>query len=378
MRIALYAPMKPPDHPVPSGDRCIARLLMRALRDGGHEVTVASRLRSYDRDGDRSRQQLIRRRGERLAARFIDRHRRGRPDLWFTYHLYHKAPDWLGPAVTDALSIPYVVADASVAPKHAKGPWADGHGAVEAAVTKASRVIAFDPTDIPCVRPLLAAPERLSPMLPFTSVTPRDAGERDASRRRLAAAHGLNPADPWLVAVAMMRRDAKLESYKVLADALDALNDGPWSLLVAGDGEARATVETLFARGRHASRARFLGQLDRAAVRRLYRAADIAVWPAVREGCAMALVEAQALGIPVVASARPGIAQVVRSGETGLLVPVGDAAAIADAISTLLADPARLAMMKAATDRARGRLDPRAAARRLDAILRAARDETRP
>ena len=162
------------------------------------------------------------------------------------------------------------------------------------------------------------------------------------------------------------------------ADALDALNDGPWSLLIAGDGAARATVEALFARSRHTSRVRFLGQLDRTAVRRLYRAADIAVWPAVREGCAMALVEAQALGIPVVAGARPGIAQAVRSGETGLLVPVGDDAAFAGAIGTLLADPARLAAMTAAADRARGRLNPRAAARRLDAILRAARDEIRP
>ena len=377
MRIALYAPMKPPDHPVPSGDRCIARLLMRALRDSGHDVAVASRLRSYDRDGDRPRQRRIQRRGAQLAQRFIERHRDARPDLWFTYHLYHKAPDWLGPAVSNALSIPYVVADASVAPKQAAGPWADGHNAVEAAVARADRVIAFDPTDIPCVAPLLATPERLSPMMPFTAMAPPRAGERQTARQHFAAAHGVDPDTPWLVTVAMMRNDAKRDSYAVLADALDRLDDGPWSLLIAGDGAARGTVESLFAHSRHAARVRFLGQLDRTAVRRLYRAADIAAWPAVREGCAMALVEAQALGVPVVAGTRPGIAQVVEDGATGRLVPVGDAAAFADAVNGLLADPARLDAMKAATNRACGRLDPQTAARQLDAILCAAAAEAR-
>ena len=56
--------------------------------------------------------------GNRLAQRFIHRCTQEpvrRPDLWFTYHLYYKAPDWLGPRVAEALSIPYVVAEASVA-----------------------------------------------------------------------------------------------------------------------------------------------------------------------------------------------------------------------------------------------------------------------
>ena len=44
------------------------------------------------------------------------------PELWFTYHLYHKAPDWLGPRIAGALGIPYVVAEASFAPKQAGGP----------------------------------------------------------------------------------------------------------------------------------------------------------------------------------------------------------------------------------------------------------------
>ena len=117
MRIAFYAPLKPPDHPVPSGDRQVARLLLAALRRAGHEVSLASRLRSL-------------RPARRPAPAAHRRARAGGPpsgwcgaggdgtarrSLWFTYHLYYKAPDYLGPAVCDALGIPYVVAEASFA-----------------------------------------------------------------------------------------------------------------------------------------------------------------------------------------------------------------------------------------------------------------------
>src|SRR5690242_7549657 len=103
MRIAFYAPMKPPTHPVPSGDRRMARAFMALLADLGHEVELASRFRSYDGLGDPRRQEKIGRLGRRLAERYLHRSRRRKPDLWFTYHLYHKAPDWLGPAVATAL-----------------------------------------------------------------------------------------------------------------------------------------------------------------------------------------------------------------------------------------------------------------------------------
>ena len=48
MRIAFYAPLKPPDHPVPSGDRRVAQLFFEAVRLAGHEPLLASRFRSYD------------------------------------------------------------------------------------------------------------------------------------------------------------------------------------------------------------------------------------------------------------------------------------------------------------------------------------------
>src|SRR5215469_833477 len=114
MRIAFYAPLKSPDHPVPSGDRRIAQLLLAALRIAGHAPLAAARLRSWDGSGDAFRQARIAALGRQCAERIVRRARAApetAPEAWFTYHLYHKAPDWLGPDVATALGIPYIIAE---------------------------------------------------------------------------------------------------------------------------------------------------------------------------------------------------------------------------------------------------------------------------
>ncbi len=124
MSLAFYAPLKSPDHPTPSGDRRMARALMDALARTGQRVEIACRLRSYDRTGDLLRQQRLQALGERCVARLLRRYRQGHepPQAWLTYHGYHKAPDWLGPAVSAALRIPYLMIEASFAPKQAGRP----------------------------------------------------------------------------------------------------------------------------------------------------------------------------------------------------------------------------------------------------------------
>src|ERR1700739_2641799 len=75
MRIAFYAPLKPPDHPVPSGDRRVAQLFFRALRLAGHVPTLASRFRSYEGDGDTLRQSQLAVFGHQLADWLLHRYR---------------------------------------------------------------------------------------------------------------------------------------------------------------------------------------------------------------------------------------------------------------------------------------------------------------
>lgn len=357
MRIAFYAPMKPPGSPVPSGDRAVARLLVRALEAAGHAPRLASRFRAWT--ADPAEQARRRDEGGRAARRLVGRYGAAaaadRPELWFTYHLYYKAPDWLGPAVADALAIPYVVAEASHAPKRASGRWAVGHAAAAAAVRRADAVIGLNPDDRACLEPLVAGAGRLHALAPFIDTVPfaAAAAARARHRARLARALAVEPGRPILLAAAMMRAGDKLASYRVLAEALSRLAGESWTLAVAGDGPARPEVEAAFA-VLPTGRVRFLGQAAARALPGLYAAADLFVWPAVREAYGIALLEAQAAGLPAVAADSGGVAQIVAHGRTGLLAAEGDQGAFAEAVRTLLHAPGRRAAFAAAARRKAG------------------------
>ncbi len=372
MRVAFYAPLKPPDHPVPSGDRRMARLLIQALELAGHEVELAARLRSRDGLGEPERQARLERIGRALAERLLRRYRArpaaARPRVWLTYHLYYKAPDWIGPRVAAGLDIPYLLAEASLAGKRANGPWARGHRATAAALDRAAAVISLNPDDLEC----LPDPDRVRPMKPFLDPAPFRAAAlcRDAERARLALTHGLDRSRPWLLAVAMMRPGDKLASYRLLGSALERLGEIDWQLVVAGDGPARPDVEAAFER-LSPGRVRWLGEAAPRDLPALYAACDLLVWPALNEAYGMALLEAQAAGLPVVAGRAGGVAAVVRDGETGRLTAPGDAGALAEAVRGLLAAPeTRRAMSEAAVAAVAAEHDLRAAAGRLDAVLR--------
>ena len=359
MRIAFYAPLKPPDHPTASGDRRVAGLLLDALRLAGHEPFLASHLRSFDPVGRVFRQKKLAAHGRQAADRLIARWRaqpETAPGLWLTYHLYYKAPDWLGPAVSAALGIPYVVAEASFAAKRAGGLWDVGHQAVEAALRRADRVIGLNTADRDGVLPLLVHPDRYVALPPFLDAAP------------YRADHGPPENAPRLITVAMMRPGDKLASYRVLGTALGELLDLPWSLEVVGDGPARAAVEAALAP--LGERVRYAGALDEAAVAARLAEAEMFVWPAINEAFGMALLEAQASGLPVVAGNSGGVGDIVADGETGLLAPPGDADAFAAAVRALLADPARRARLGAgARDKVAGAHDLPAAAARLGDII---------
>jgi glycosyltransferase involved in cell wall biosynthesis len=372
MRVAFYAPLKPPDHPVPSGDRRMARLLIEALELAGHEVELAARLRSRDGHGDPERQARLGLIGAELAQRLLRRYQARAPGAvpraWLTYHLYYKAPDYIGPLVAGSLGIPYLVAEASVANKRAGGSWKFGHWATLWALDHAAAVIAFNPDDMEC----LPDPDRVRPIKPFLDPGPfrAAAAGREAARARLALAHDLDRSRPWLLAVAMMRPGDKLASYRLLGAALGHLSETDWQLVVAGDGPARPDVESAFAR-LPPGRVRWLGEMAPRDLPALYAACDLLVWPALGEAYGMALLEAQAAGLPVVAGRAGGVAAVVRDGETGRLTAPGDARAFAEAVRGLLAAPGtRRAMSEAAAAAVAAEHDLRAAAGRLDAVLR--------
>lgn len=374
MKVAFYAPMKAPNDPVPSGDRGIAALLSRALRQAGHEVLLASVFRSWEGRGDGARQRRLRDVGRRLADRllrhYLARPAESRPQLWFTYHLYYKAPDWLGPTVSQALGIPYVAAEVSYAPKQARGLWAMGLEATGAAIARCNAVIALKSYDVPCVLPLLDSPRRLVLLKPFL-----DTGEfrldhdRGRHRATLARRFDLDTQIPWLLTVAMMRPGNKLSCYRILGQALKQIEDRRMLLLVVGDGPVRAEVEAAF-QGISQHHVVFAGLQSQDALKAFYAAADLFVWPAVDEPFGMSLLEAQAAGMPVVAGRSRGVPDVVSDRVSGVLVPPGDVAAFVQATRLLVDSPNRIRQMgKAARNLALEEHDIGTAAMALNRVL---------
>lgn len=347
---------------------------MDALERVADKVELISTFRSYDADGETDRQEALRRQGEalaaRLAAQWLAAPAQERPDLWFTYHVYYKAPDWLGPAVSEALGIPYVIAEASHAHKRAGGPWAIGHAAAAHAIGRARLVIAPSRDDLAGLNELVA-PERLVHLPPFVDPGPYASAARARSRHRsrLAAERGLDPAVPWIAVAAMMRPGDKLASYRALAATLERLADLPWRLVVAGDGSARGEVQAAL-ESAVPGRAALLGTLGNRDLAEMYTACDLYAWPSVNEAYGMALLEAQAAGLPVVSRATRGVPDVVVDGRTGMLV--SEEGALADAIRALLLDADRRKTLgRAAAAFVADERSIESAARRLKSLLSA-------
>lgn len=344
MRIAFYAPMKAPDHPRPSGDRTVARLLVRVLEDLGHDVFTASSLRSWDA-GDPRRQEEIAEEGARERERLIDRWRDHPPELWFTYHLHHKAPDHLGPAVADAFGIPYVVAEPSVSPKARHGRWCRTWPAALAAIERADVLLPVTCEDRDGLIAAGLPQVRIVPLKPFVDA---DVSTIDRCRARaaLATRFGLAADRVIAIVVAMMRTGDKLKSYRVLGEALERLDRPGLQLLVVGDGLSKAEVEDLLA-----ARAVFVGEMAEDEIHRIMAGCDLFLWPAVNEAYGMSILLAQARGLAVVAGNARGVGEIIEDGSTGILVPEGDAAAFARALAQLLDNPDRLDEMGAAACR---------------------------
>ena len=131
----------------------------------------------------------------------------------------------------------------------------------------------------------------------------------------------------------------RLMAAKALDVALQALQRAPGvSLVVVGDGPDRTSLERQTAELGLGSRVTFLGNRPREEVLRILYSADAALLSSSWENFPHVVVEALAVGTPVIATAVGGVPEVVRDGENGLLVPAGDPEALAAAIRRLFED----------------------------------------
>ena len=136
----------------------------------------------------------------------------------------------------------------------------------------------------------------------------------------------------------------RLKRYKALDTAIAAVGalagtDQRVELWIAGDGSDRSRLERVAAAAGGGA-VRFLGYVGEERKLELYRTAWGVVFPSPKEGWGITNLEAAGCGTPAVASDSPGLRESVRDGDTGILVPHGDVAALQAALRSLVSDPA--------------------------------------
>ena len=163
----------------------------------------------------------------------------------------------------------------------------------------------------------------------------------------------------------------RLTAQKALPDALQAIARVPAvELLVLGDGSERPALEREAETLGVSDRVRFLGAGTRDDVLRLFRAADAVLVTSAWENLPHTVLEALAVGTPVIATAVGGIPEVVVDGENGLLVPPHDVDAIAAAVARLVREEdLRRALAAAAPGSVDGLSEPRILRLIVDAIV---------
>ncbi len=147
----------------------------------------------------------------------------------------------------------------------------------------------------------------------------------------------------------LVARLSAAERYKGADHTIEALGraadrlPSDARLVIVGDGDDRVRLQRLAASQGVASRIEFRRCLSEAALEELYRRCLAFVLPSQSEGFGLVFVEAMARARPVIAARSAAAPEVVVDGQTGLLVPYGDVAALAQAMVDLAASPARAA-----------------------------------
>ena len=252
-----------------------------------------------------------------------------------------------GLRLAEWLGVPHVFTGHTVAAikEHAGGaPEPDARKEAEtAALRRSHAVVTFTEDESTLLRDLLGLEPHRSHAVPMGV----DATLfRPQPRVEARAALGIAPHERVVLSV------GRIEPYKgtdVLVRALALLGDSrDVRLLVVGGREGEPGVDWL-RKTAESSGVRSLldwrGAVPQHELPPYYAAADVCAVPSLHETFGLAALEAMACGTPVVASDAGGLRGLVRHGETGLLCAPGDAAALAEALDTVLGDPPRARRM---------------------------------
>ena len=202
------------------------------------------------------------------------------------------------------------------------------------------------------------APERVS-VLPNPSPVAQELGDRDELRR----AFGLNGAT--------LAFAGRLTAQKALGRALEAVAGAAGvTLVVAGEGPERDSLQARAGELGIGDRVTFLGAQPRGRILELFRAADGTILSSSWENFPHTVVEALAVGTPVLAMEAGGVSEVVHDGVNGLLVAAGDTVALGEAVRRYFADDGLRERLRGAAAESVAGYSPEVVFGELEATLR--------
>jgi glycosyltransferase involved in cell wall biosynthesis len=323
LKIAFYSTIKPIDHHIACGVRLISKNVFDSLNQAGFQTRVATSFISYLKRP--VTEKLIERKQEALkeAQRILKswEDEGYKPDLFFTYHPYCKAPDWIGEFISQSLSIPRVTLEAC----------RTGQTGFEAHRLEGQKTFLsadyhfyFKPIDKDYLKSLDVPEEKLFHLPPFID--------------KLTSLKKIDPPEgPLFSVVGMMRPGKKVLNYKMLAEILTELKDEDWKLAVVGDGVGKEEIRAAFG-SIPQDKILWLGALKREEVLAWMKASQAMIWPGHLEPIGMVFLEAASVGTPCIAFNSMGVPLVVYDNETGLLAPENDLVQFRENLKKVLKD----------------------------------------
>ena len=155
--------------------------------------------------------------------------------------------------------------------------------------------------------------------------------------------------EPAALVVGRMSRDEPGKGHEAMIEAWPTVRQHApdAELWIVGAGDGQAELEALASRKAPKGSIRFLGRVSDEELSALYCRASVYAMPSRQEGFGLVYTEAMWHGLPCIGSNVDAARDIIDDGETGLLIPYGDVAATAEAISSMLTDPERRARMGA-------------------------------
>ena len=366
-KIAYYAPLKPPDHPIPSGDRQMARMLLAALNKAGYEAELASRYISYSKR--HGMEYLYERKSgaiaeaQKILAQWEKRNYS--PQLWFCYHPYDKSPDWLGMEICRQLNIPMVTAEPCKTGQGPNGEWVPWRREAQAGIKMAVMNIVMTHSDEAYLKTFISE-DKIKWMPPFVDL---DMLQACSYMEDGQPVESLWSGGRRLLCVGMMRPGAKIDSYRMLAASLKSLRGEDWSLVIVGGGPGDSEVRELFSWDQ-ISQVNIIGQKTPEEVLLLMEHAQVLSWPGCREAYGMVYLEAASRGCVGVGLRNLGVPLVVEHNVSGLLASPPDITSYTQCLKLVITDDALLAKLsKGAKEFVSGERGGKTTAGRLKQII---------